>query len=57
MCDKAVNKCVFVFDSTRDQYKTQEICDVVVSLYPFLIVYCPDQCKTQKWLMKLLMTV
>ena len=48
MCDKAANKCFFVFDSTRDQYKTQEICDVVVSLYPFLIVYCPDQYKTQK---------
>ena len=31
-----------------DQYKTQEICDIVVSLYPFLILYCPDKYKTQK---------
>ena len=38
----------FVFDSIPDQYKTQEICDIVVSLYPFLIVYCPDKYKTQR---------
>ena len=38
----------FVFDAVPDQYKTQEICDIVVSLYPFLIVYCPDKYKTQK---------
>ena len=38
----------FVFDSIPDQYKTQEICDIVISLYPFLIVYCPDKNKTQK---------
>ena len=29
----------FAFDSIPDQYKTQEICDIVVSLYPFLIIY------------------
>ena len=39
---------VFVFDAVPDQYKTQEICDIVVSLYPFLIVKCPDKYKTQK---------
>ena len=38
----------FVFDSIPDQYKTQEICDIVVSLHPFLIGYCPDKCKTQR---------
>ena len=37
-----------MFDSIPDQYKTQEICDILVSLYPFLIVYCPDKNKTQK---------
>ena len=48
----------FVFDAVPDQYKTQEICDIVVSLYPFLIVYCPDKYKTQKMcLMKMLMIV
>ena len=39
---------VFVFDAVPDQYKTQEICDIVVSLYPFLIVKYPDKYKTQK---------
>ena len=38
----------FVFDSISDQYKTEKICAIVVSLYPFLIVYCPDQFKTQR---------
>ena len=38
---------VFVFDSIPDQCKTQEICDIVTFLYPFLIVYCPDKYKTQ----------
>ena len=38
----------FVFDSIPDQYKTQEICDIVVSLYPFLLVYCPDKYITQQ---------
>ena len=38
----------FVFDSIPDQYKTQEMCDRVVSEDPFLIVYCPDKYKTQR---------
>ena len=33
----------FVFDSIPDQYKTQEMCNIVVSL-----AYCPDKYKTQK---------
>ena len=48
--DKAVNRCFFVFDSIPDQYKTQEICDNVVSEGPSLIVYCLEKC-----VMKLLM--
>ena len=43
MCNQAVKICFFVFDSIPDQYKTQEICDLVVPLYPSLIVYCPDK--------------
>ena len=35
MCYKAVHRCFSVFDSIPDQYKTQEICDIAVSLYPF----------------------
>ena len=37
-----------VFDSIPDQYKTQEIGDVVLYLYPFLIAYYPDKYKIQK---------
>ena len=48
MCYKAVHGCFLVFDSIPDQYKTQETCDIVVSLYPFLIVYCSDNYITQK---------
>ena len=46
MNDKAVNRCFFVFDSILDQYKTQEMCDTVVSEDPSLIVTCRDKCKT-----------
>ena len=34
MCDKAVNKCSFVFDCIPDQYKTQEMCDTIASNDP-----------------------
>ena len=40
---KAVHRCFFVFDSIPDQYKTREICDLAVSLFPFLTVYCPNK--------------
>ena len=48
MCDKAINRRFFVFDCIPDQYKTQEICETVVSNDPPLIVYCPDKYITQK---------
>ena len=48
MCDKAVNRLFFAFDSIHDQYKTQEMGDTVVSEDPSLIVYCPDKYKTQR---------
>ena len=38
----------FVIDSIPKQYKTQEICDRVVSEDPFMIVYYPDKYKTHK---------
>ena len=38
----------FVFDSIPDRYKTQEMCDRVVSEDPYLIVYCPDKHITQR---------
>ena len=45
---KAVHRCYFVFDSIPDQYKTREMCDFAVSLFPFLTVYCPNKQKTQR---------
>ena len=48
MCDKAVNRCFFVFDSISDWYKTHEMCDKVVSKDSFLIVYCLDKYKSQR---------
>ena len=55
MCDEALNRCYFVFDCIPDQYKTQEMCDIVVSKDPFLIVYCPVNIQLKKCVMKLLM--
>ena len=46
MCDKAIN-VFFVFDST-DRYKTQVMCDRVVSRDSFLIVYCSGKYKTKR---------
>ena len=34
---------VFLFDSIPKQYKTQEMCNTVVSNDPSLIVCCPDK--------------
>ena len=36
MCNIAVSRWFFKFDSILDQYKTQEMCDRVVSEDPFL---------------------
>ena len=41
-----LKKCVM--KQFIDQYKIQEICGIVVSEDPFLIVCCPDEYKTQK---------
>ena len=41
MFDEAVNRCFFVFDSILNQYKSQEMCDRVVSKDSVLIVYWP----------------
>ena len=38
----------FVYDSISDQYKTKEICDKVVSLYPLLISCFSVKYKTQR---------
>ena len=47
MCDKAVNRSFFVFDSFPNQCKTPEMCD---SRFwrSYLIAYWPDKYKTQR---------
>ena len=48
MCHEAAHRCFFVFDYIPDQYKTQEICNLAVSLYPSFILYCPYKYTTQE---------
>ena len=43
MCNKAVDACPFPFGSVLDLYKTQEICDKVVSKEPVMLKYCLDR--------------
>ena len=37
-----------MFDSVPSQYKTQEVCDKIVSDDPFNLKYCHDWFQTQK---------
>ena len=39
--------CPFVSNFVPGQFKTQKICDTVVSKEPFMLKCCPDKCKTQ----------
>ena len=48
MCDEAVKRCVFKFDSIPDQYKIHKMCDRDISEDRFLIVYFPDKYKIQR---------
>ena len=48
MCDKGVDTFLFVLDSVRHRYKTQEVCDKFVSNDPFMLKYCLDRYKTQE---------
>ena len=48
ICHRAVHRCIFAFDSIPDKYKTQEIFNLVVSLYPCFTVYCPNKYITQE---------
>ena len=45
---KAVDTCPFALDSVPDQYKTQEMCDRVVSKKSFMLKYCLDRYKIQE---------
>ena len=55
MCNKAVNRCFFVFDSIPEKRKSQEICNRVVSEDPFLQYFILINIKLKKYVMKLLM--
>ena len=48
MCHRALHRCFSVFDVVPDKYKTQEICNLAVSLYFPFIVYCPYKYITQE---------
>ena len=54
---KLLISVLFVFSSNLDWYKTQEMCDSVVSEDPFIWMYCPINLKFKKYVMKLLMIV
>ena len=41
MCHIAVHRRFLVFGFIPDKYKTQEVCNLTVSLYPSFIVSCP----------------
>ena len=45
---KAVDTRPFALDSVPDQYKTQEMCDRVVSKKSFMLKYCLDRYKIQE---------
>ena len=55
MCDEAVNKFFFVFDSIPNQYKTHEMWNGVLSEDPFLIVLINK--KHKECVMKLLIVL
>ena len=43
MSDKAVNICLFVFNSVRDQFKTPKMGDKVVFKKAFMLKDFPDK--------------
>ena len=47
ICDKAVDKCYFVFNFVSDQFKTEKMCNEVVSNDLFKLKYCHDRHKIQ----------
>ena len=47
MYDKAVNRLFLVFDSISNQYKTQSMCNSIMSNDHFSMRYVPDQYKIQ----------
>ena len=55
MCDESAFFFFFVFDSISDQYKTQKMCNRVVSEDLLLIVYSPIYIKLKGCAIKLLM--
>ena len=48
MSDKAVNICLFVFNSVRDQFKTPKMGDKVVFKKAFMLKDFPDKYENQE---------
>ena len=42
-CNKAVDRCFIVFDFIPNRYKTNEMCDRVVSKNSFKLMYCVNR--------------
>ena len=54
MCDNAIDTCAFVSDYVPDCYKTQEMCNKVLSEEYFILKCCPDGYQPMKCVKKLL---
>ena len=46
MCNKAVVDYSIALEFVLDWYKTQEMCDIIISYDPFSLRYVPDQYKS-----------
>ena len=45
---QAIDRCPFVFDSVLNQYKTQEMCDKIISEDPYKIQFCHNRYRSQE---------
>ena len=48
MCDKAVNTCFFYLSLFPIDTRLKKKYVIDVSEGPFMLIYCPNRCKTQK---------
>ena len=48
MCNKAVDTCLFAFESFPDQYMTQELRKKTAAEQTFMLKYCHNKYKTQE---------
>ena len=48
MCEKAVNICLFVFDSVPDPYNLHDMCNRAIYKHFLMLKYSLDKYKTQE---------